>query len=102
MIGRGAPSGAGMISKSPRRRRMIGLGLLLLVASLHGASTDPSSVGAPPEPPAQSAERNDTPSAAQRCLHVARRALTTTTHLASPNALLVGQRLQLPRCAPES
>ena len=101
-----------------RLRRMIGLGLLLLVASLPGASTDPSAVGAPPEPPAQAAERNDTPSVAQRCLHVVRRgdsldriaaryrttrrALTTANDLASPNALLVGQRLQLPRCAPES
>ena len=118
MIGGGAPSGAGMISRGPRLRRMIGLGLLLLVASSHGASTDPRSVGAPPEPPAQAAERNDTPSVAQRCLHVVRRgdsldriaaryrttrrALTTANDLASPNALLVGQRLQLPRCAPES
>jgi len=96
---------------------MIGLGLLVLVAYLHGASPDPRSVGAPQRPPAQPAEGNDTLSASPRCFHVVRRgeslgrvaarygttlrALITANDLTHPNALLVGQRLEVPGCTPE-
>ena len=95
---------------------MIGLCLLVLLAYFPGASSDPRSVGAPQPPPAQPADGNDAPAAAQRCLHVVRRgeslgriaarygttrrALITANRLADPNALLIGQRLEVSGCAP--
>ncbi len=98
--------------KGRRSQRVIGLGLLVIVAYLPGASPDPGSAGPASAPPAG----DDTPSAAQRCFHVVLRGeslgrvaarygtlrgtLIRANHLAPTDALLVGRRLEVPRCAP--
>jgi murein DD-endopeptidase MepM/ murein hydrolase activator NlpD len=114
---------AGVRSRGPRPRRMMGLGLLvsLLLSHPHGASAYPGSIAAPQRSPAESAEGNNTSSAAspdfgRRCFHAVRqgesidriaarygttrRALITANHLTYPDALRAGQRLTVPGCAP--
>src|SRR5687768_13787406 len=94
-------------------RRMFGLGLLVFVAHLPAASSGPGSVEAPPSPPPP-AEASTPASVTQHCFYVVRageslgriasrygttrRQLVTTNRLAGPDALRVGQRLEIPRC----